>query len=108
MSRRSANTCDCLPVKQRCKASISTPRTPRSCNSERDAIIPYGISARHASMPDVHISSFDDLLRVARQQAEPQRLLFVFVGAELPEDSTSEQRQRFAAGAGGALVPLMW
>lgn len=58
-------------------------------------------------MPDLHISSFDDLLRAARQQTQPQRLLFVFMGAELPEDSTSEQRRRFAAGAGGALVPLM-
>ena len=58
-------------------------------------------------MADLHISSFDDLLRAARQQPEPQRLLFVFMGAELPEDSTPEQRQRFAAGVGGALVPLM-
>jgi hypothetical protein len=58
-------------------------------------------------MPDLPITSFDDLLRAARQHAEPQRLLFVFMGAELPEDSTPEQRRRFAAGAGGALVPLM-
>jgi hypothetical protein len=58
-------------------------------------------------MPDLSISSFDDLLRAARQQPEPQRLLFVFMGAELPDDSTPEQRRRFAAGAGGALVPLM-
>ena len=33
----------------------------------------------------MEISSFDDLLRAARQQPEPQRLLFVFAGAELPE-----------------------
>src|SRR5450631_4159284 len=58
-------------------------------------------------MPDLSISNFDDLLRVAQQQTEPQRLLFVFTGAELPEDSTIEQRVRFEAGAGGALVPLM-
>jgi hypothetical protein len=58
-------------------------------------------------MPDLNISSFDDLLRAARQQPEPQRLLFVFTCAELPEDSTPEQRQCFAAGTGGALVPLM-
>jgi hypothetical protein len=58
-------------------------------------------------MSDPGISSFEDLLRAASQQPEPQRLLFVFAGAELPEDSTAEQRQRFAAGAGGALVPLM-
>jgi len=53
------------------------------------------------------ISSFDDLLREARQQPEPQRLLFVFMAAELPEDSSPEQRERFAAGAGGTLAPLM-
>jgi hypothetical protein len=53
------------------------------------------------------ISSFEDLVEAARQQPDPQRLLFVFAGAELPEESTPEQRQRFATGAGGALVPLM-
>jgi hypothetical protein len=53
------------------------------------------------------ISSFDDLLLAARAQPEPQRLLFVFAAAELPEDSTPEQRARFDAGEGGTLVPLM-
>lgn len=53
------------------------------------------------------ISSFDDLLRAARAQTEPQRLLFVFVGVELPDDATPAQRERFQAGQGGALVPLM-
>jgi hypothetical protein len=56
---------------------------------------------------NVEISGFDDLLTAARSQPDPQRLLFVFAGAELPEDSTHEQRHRFATGAGGALVPLM-
>jgi len=55
----------------------------------------------------VEIASFDDLLRAARAQPEPQRLLFVFAGAEAPEDATAEQRARFQAGQGGALVPLM-
>lgn len=53
------------------------------------------------------ISSFDDLLAAARQQSEPQRLLFVFASAELPEGSTPEQAARFRAGQGGALTPLM-
>lgn len=53
------------------------------------------------------ISSFDDLLRAAREQSEPQRLLFVFAGAVLPDDSTPEQRARFQAGQGGALTPMM-
>jgi hypothetical protein len=55
----------------------------------------------------VNLSSFDDLLRAAREQPEPQRLLFVFASAELPDDSTPEQRARFEAGEGGALAPLM-
>lgn len=53
------------------------------------------------------ISSFDDLLLAARQQPEPQRLLFVFTAVELPDDATPAQRARFEAGQGGALVPLM-
>ena len=53
------------------------------------------------------ISSFDDLLRAAREQSEPQRLLFVFANAVLPDDSTPDQRARFEAGQGGALAPLM-
>ena len=53
------------------------------------------------------ISSFDDLLQAARQQPELQRLLFVFATADLPDDSTPEQRERFLAGQGGALVPMM-
>lgn len=53
------------------------------------------------------ISSFDELICVARQQPEPQRLLFVFTAVGLPEDSTPEQRARFEAGEGGALTPLM-
>jgi hypothetical protein len=56
---------------------------------------------------NMNISSFDDLLSAARNQPEPQRLLFVFAHAELPDDSTEEQRAAFQAGQGGALIPLM-
>lgn len=56
----------------------------------------------------MNISSFDDLLQAARQQTEPQRLLFVFASADLPDDSTLAQRERFLAGEGGALVPIMY
>lgn len=58
-------------------------------------------------MDDMSISSFEDLLRAAREQPEPQRMLFVFTGAQLPDDSTTGQRRDFAGGTGGALVPLM-
>lgn len=53
------------------------------------------------------ISSFDDLLRAAREQREPQRLLFVFASAGLPDDASPDQRARFEAGQGGTLTPLM-
>jgi len=53
------------------------------------------------------ISGFDELLRAAREQKEPQRLLFVFAAAELPEDATLAQRTAFAAGEGGTLTPMM-
>ena len=55
----------------------------------------------------MEISNFDELLHTALQQPEPQRLLFVFAGAELPADATPEQRARFEAGQGGELTPLM-
>ena len=55
----------------------------------------------------MNISDFDDLLRAACAQPEPQRLLFVFAQAVLPDDSTPGQRARFEAGEGGALTPLM-
>ncbi len=55
----------------------------------------------------MEISSFSDLLSAARAQQEPQRLLFVFTAAELADDSTEEERRRFEAGEGGALVPVM-
>ncbi len=55
----------------------------------------------------VEIASFDDLLCAARAQPEPQKLLFVFAGATLPEECTPGQRAEFEAGRGGALEPLM-
>lgn len=54
------------------------------------------------------ISTFEDLLTAARQQPQPQRLLFVFATAELPDGSSPQEAQAFEAGQGGALVPLMF
>ena len=53
------------------------------------------------------ISTFEDLLRAARQQSQPQRLLLVFAGASLPAGAAAEQRARFDAGESGELAPLM-
>ncbi|WP_404375841.1 ribonucleotide reductase subunit alpha [Vreelandella aquamarina] len=53
------------------------------------------------------IATFADLLQEARQQPKPQRLLFVFVRAELPDFPDAEQRRRFEQGEGGVLVPVV-
>jgi len=53
----------------------------------------------------MNISSYADLLEAAKQQPEPQRLLFVFTQPELPEGYTEVQIQRFHAGQGGVLTP---
>ena len=55
----------------------------------------------------MRISNFDDFLHIALEQSQPQRLLFVFANAVLPDDATPGQRARFDAGEGGALMPLM-
>ncbi|MBF7728635.1 ribonucleotide reductase subunit alpha [Pseudomonas sp. N040] len=53
------------------------------------------------------IACFADLLSAAKAQQEPQRLLFVFVAAELPEDATGAEQQRHADGEGGSLRPVL-
>jgi len=53
------------------------------------------------------LNDFDGLLHAAAQQAEPQRLLFVFTRAELPESPTSDQHERHAQGEGGTLSPVL-
>jgi hypothetical protein len=55
----------------------------------------------------VSIRNFDDFLRIARLESEPQRLLFVFAGAELPEAATLAQLVAFERKEGGELTPLM-
>jgi hypothetical protein len=55
----------------------------------------------------VSIRSFDDFLNIARREPDPQRLLFVFAGAELPEEATSAQMVAFERNEGGELTPLM-
>lgn len=55
----------------------------------------------------MNIASFDDLLQAARMQSQPQQLLFVFAGAELPAGASAAQRALFDAGVGGELAPLM-
>ncbi|MCO4322402.1 ribonucleotide reductase subunit alpha [Aliidiomarina quisquiliarum] len=53
------------------------------------------------------LSSYDDFIKAAKDQAEPQRLLFVFARKEMPEQATEEQRLRFEEGSGGNLDPVL-
>ncbi len=55
----------------------------------------------------LEITDFNSLLSAAAAQPEPQRLLFVFVKAVLPEDYDEAEAERFRAGGGGALLPVM-
>jgi hypothetical protein len=55
----------------------------------------------------VSIRCFDDFLDIARREPDPQRLLFVFAGAELPEAATAAQMVAFEHNEGGELTPLM-
>lgn len=53
------------------------------------------------------LACFEDLLSAANTQTEPQRLLFVFVSASLPESATDAQMQRHKQGEGGTLSPVL-
>ena len=53
------------------------------------------------------IEHFDDLLRIARAQPEPQRLLLVFASAGLPDQPSTRQQAQFAQAQGGTLEPLL-
>ena len=50
-------------------------------------------------------TDFDQLPQSVAAQPEPQRLLFVFVPADLPVDATPAQRERFVDGGDGTLPP---
>ncbi|HEY9121165.1 MAG TPA: ribonucleotide reductase subunit alpha [Marinobacter sp.] len=53
------------------------------------------------------ISSYTDLLKAANAEPDPQRFLFVFCRAELPDDASNEEKAAFANGEGGALTPVV-
>lgn len=55
----------------------------------------------------MNIASFTDLINAARAQPEPQRLLFAFARAELPEGAGSAEQAAFAERRGGTLAPVM-
>ncbi len=55
----------------------------------------------------MNITSYEDLLNAANMQVEPQRVLFVFTSADLPDGYTKDQEAQFKARKGGTLTPVM-
>lgn len=54
------------------------------------------------------LDSFNSLIRAAREQPEPQRLLLVFAQIVIPDDASEEEHRRHQAGQGGGLMPVMY
>jgi len=59
-------------------------------------------------MNTIKLKSFDDFLQIAREQDEPQQLLFVFTRNELPDGHTPTQAASYHAGTGGHLAPVAY
>ncbi|RUO76092.1 ribonucleotide reductase subunit alpha [Idiomarina seosinensis] len=55
----------------------------------------------------MEITSYQDFIAMAKQQPEPQRLLFVLAKAQLPEQPTDVQKQQYEQQAGGNLEPVL-
>ena len=55
----------------------------------------------------IEITDYKTLLEVGRQQTDPQRFLFVFLQALLPDDHSDEDLQRYQSGGGGQLSAIM-
>jgi hypothetical protein len=55
----------------------------------------------------IEITDYESLLAVGKQQNDPQRFLFVFLQASLPDDHDETDKQRFHSGQGGELKAIM-
>ncbi len=50
---------------------------------------------------------FEQLLTLAGQEPQPQRLLFVFLKAVLPDESSADKLESYKSAQGGQLKPIM-
>jgi len=50
---------------------------------------------------------FEQLLTLANQQPDPQRLLFVFLKAVLPTEANADELECYKSAQGGQLQPMM-
>ncbi len=64
---------------------------------------------KHQSHTDhqLVLTSYQDFINAAQSQPEPQRLLWVFAKAELPNGYTDSQLALFQQGHGGALDTVL-
>lgn len=53
------------------------------------------------------ITDYKSLLIVGKEQSEPQRFLFVFLQASLPDAHKEEDKESFHSGKGGMLEAIM-
>jgi len=55
----------------------------------------------------IDITDYKSLLTVGRLQDDPQRFLFVFLQAALPDDHNDADKESFQSGQGGELQAIM-
>jgi len=55
----------------------------------------------------IEITDYQSLLAVGKLQEEPQRFLFVFLQASLPDDHNEDDQEQFQSGQGGELQAIM-
>jgi len=55
----------------------------------------------------IEITDYQSLLAVGKLQEEPQRFLFVFLQASLPDDHNEADQEQFQSGQGGELQAIM-
>ena len=55
----------------------------------------------------ITITDYETLLQVGKQQSDPQRFLFVFLQATLPDDHDEVDKQSFQSGQGGELKAIV-
>jgi len=55
----------------------------------------------------INITNYESLLLASKQQAEPQRLLFVFLRVCLPEAGNGNEASSVGSSQGGELEPIM-
>ncbi|GFO71911.1 hypothetical protein BJAS_P1740 [Bathymodiolus japonicus methanotrophic gill symbiont] len=55
----------------------------------------------------IEITDYQSLLAAGRQEPNPQRFLFVFLQASLPEEYNETDKDKFHAGQGGELKAIM-